>query len=140
MPDWREISAELGVANAEAVPVSGGDISSAWRLGNLFLKTGPIDAFEMFSAEAEGLAELAASNSVRVPEVAGLGKTSAGSYIAMEWLALERASVETEATLGRQLAEMHRVTEARFGWHRDNTIGLTPQPNTVERRLARLPA
>ena len=30
---------------------------------------------------------------------------------------------------GRQLAAMHRNGRERFGWHRDNTIGSTPQPN-----------
>jgi fructosamine-3-kinase len=33
--------------------------------------------------------------------------------------------------LGRNLARMHRVTGSRFGWHRDNTIGATPQVNTA---------
>ena len=29
--------------------------------------------------------------------------------------------------MGEQLAAMHQVTAARFGWERDNTIGSTPQ-------------
>ena len=32
--------------------------------------------------------------------------------------------------LGEQLAALHRVGAARFGWHRDNTIGATPQLNS----------
>jgi len=36
----------------------------------------------------------------------------------------------TDELLGRQLAALHRVTHTRFGWHRDNTIGSTPQINT----------
>jgi fructosamine-3-kinase len=31
--------------------------------------------------------------------------------------------------LGDQLAALHRATESRFGWHRGNTIGSTPQSN-----------
>jgi fructosamine-3-kinase len=31
--------------------------------------------------------------------------------------------------LGERLARLHRVTAPRFGWHRDNTIGATPQSN-----------
>ena len=34
--------------------------------------------------------------------------------------------------LGRELAAMHRHRRARFGWHRDNTIGSTPQVNREE--------
>ena len=130
MPDWNEISTKLGVPNAIPTPVSGGDISAAWRLGNLFLKTGPLASRDMFSAEAGGLDEIANSNSVRVPEVVGLGETGDSAYIAIEWIEFERPTADTEFMLGRQLAEMHRCTAERFGWHRDNTIGLTPQPNT----------
>lgn len=32
--------------------------------------------------------------------------------------------------LGTQLAAMHRITAAKFGWQRNNTIGATPQINT----------
>jgi fructosamine-3-kinase len=31
--------------------------------------------------------------------------------------------------LGQQLAKQHRYCEDRFGWHKDNTIGSTPQHN-----------
>ena len=31
--------------------------------------------------------------------------------------------------MGRMLAKLHRVTGPRFGWHRDNWIGLSPQQN-----------
>jgi fructosamine-3-kinase len=31
--------------------------------------------------------------------------------------------------LGELLAVQHRVTREKFGWHRDNTIGSTPQSN-----------
>jgi protein-ribulosamine 3-kinase len=31
--------------------------------------------------------------------------------------------------LGEQLAALHRATAPQFGWHRDNTIGATPQHN-----------
>jgi fructosamine-3-kinase len=33
------------------------------------------------------------------------------------------------AALGRGLAALHANHAERFGWHRDNTIGSTPQPN-----------
>jgi len=47
----------------------------------------------------------------------------------MEWLELGSASSDTQRILGQQLAELHRHTQDRFGWSRDNTIGLTPQHN-----------
>ena len=129
MPDWAAILEDLGVAGETPRPVSGGDISAAWRVGDLFLKTGPASSFDMFSAEAEGLAEISATGTIRVPAVVACNTVTGTAFIATEWLAFGRAARETEARLGGQLAQLHQVTRDRFGWHRDNTIGLTPQHN-----------
>jgi len=139
MPDWSTITSALrdaGVnvaASASPRPVGGGDISAAWRLetdsGSAFVKTGPEASYDMFAAEAEGLAELAAAGAVRVPGVLTHGAGRGTAFIAMEWLDVERPTRETEARLGTQLAELHRTTQERYGWHRNNTIGLTPQHN-----------
>lgn len=129
MPDWAAITAELGVAGATPQPIAGGDISAAWRVGNLFLKTGPASSYDMFSAEAEGLAELATPGVIRVPEVVACGTHGDTAFLATEWLDLGRPTRDTEVKLGEQLAVLHQATRDRFGWHRDNTIGLTPQPN-----------
>jgi len=96
---------------------------------NVFTKTGPESALAMFEAEAEGLAELRSASAIRVPDVIDVGITDGQSYISLEKLVLSRPSVETERVLGQQLAELHRHTQKQFGWHRDNTIGLTPQRN-----------
>ena len=61
MPDWPDIFAALradGLAisdDASPGPVGGGDISAAWRIDSLFVKTGGIDSLDMLQAEAEGL-------------------------------------------------------------------------------------
>jgi protein-ribulosamine 3-kinase len=94
-----------------------------------FVKSGPADALWMFEAEAEGLSELAAAGEVRVPEVYECGIDGGHAFIAMEKLLLETPSPDTESRLGTQLAALHRHTAAEHGWHRDNTIGLTPQSN-----------
>jgi fructosamine-3-kinase len=84
----------------------------------------------MFSAEADGLAELARPDVIRVPQTIACGVTDDAAYLATEWLDLERSTVNVETRLGEQLAALHRVTRDRHGWHRDNTIGLTPQNNS----------
>ena len=138
MPDWAPIRAALrnagiDVEDVEPRPVSGGDISAAWRLdsaaGSVFLKTGPASSYEMFAAEAEGLAELSQANAVRVPAVIALGEHRASAFIALEWLRFESIGRASERRLGEQLAALHRTTKPRYGWHRDNTIGLTRQIN-----------
>ena len=140
MPDWSAIARDLATAGVSLsrkpspVPVSGGDISAAWRLptndGDLFIKTGPLSAGDMFSAEADGLRELARADAVRVPEVICSGQSETDVFIACEWLIFGPAGPDAERRLGEQLAALHRVTADRYGWHRDNTIGLTPQINT----------
>jgi len=139
VPNWASIIQHLcdsGVAvrrDRPPLPVSGGDISAAWRLESedlpLFLKTGPASSAEMFFAEAEGLAELGSANAVHVPDVLAVHEFADSAFIALEWLELERATATSERLLGEQLAALHRVVHEQFGWHRDNTIGLTPQHN-----------
>ena len=139
MPDWTAIDAALAdaghavSANVSPRPVGGGDISAAWCVettgGAVFLKTGPASSCEMFSAEAEGLEALAAPGVIRVPKVIACGASGDTAFVALEWLDLGRTNSRAEARLGAQLAAMHRCTADAFGWHRDNTIGLTPQHN-----------
>lgn len=139
MPDWSSIARHLndaGIPVSRVVtprPIGGGDISAAWRLdtGNrdVFLKTGPVTSMDMFAAEAGGLAEIAKTNTVRVPEVLAVGQTADAAFLALEWLSFDRPGKHIERQLGERLAMMHRTVEDRFGWYRNNTIGLTPQYN-----------
>ena len=139
MPDWSSIAQHLDEAGVRISqkqrpkPIGGGDISAAWRVsgddGDVFLKTGRIPSLDMFTAEAEGLAELAKPKALRVPEVLAVGRDDDTAFLALEWLAFERVGTDIERRLGERLAMMHRTTASQFGWHRDNTIGLTPQHN-----------
>ncbi len=139
MPDWSSIIPELGKVGVNAVkdsipsPVSGGDISAAWRLatasGDLFVKTGPLSSAHTFSAEVEGLKEIAAVGILRTPQVVASGEAGSTAYLALEWLSFERSNKAVERQFGEQLAALHHATKKQYGWHRDNTIGLTLQKN-----------
>jgi fructosamine-3-kinase len=94
-----------------------------------FIKTGPVSALDMFEAEAEGLRELAGTNTIRVPDVFDYGVDNGEAFIAIERLSFERATAAAQSLFGEQLAALHRHTAEQHGWRRDNTIGLTPQPN-----------
>ncbi|HLF38682.1 MAG TPA: fructosamine kinase family protein, partial [Burkholderiales bacterium] len=95
-----------------------------------FVKLNAPARADMFAAEAEGLAEIARSNSVRVPHPVCHGASANASWLVLEHLELRPGDDRSMAELGRNLARMHRVTGERYGWHRDNTIGATPQVNT----------
>src|SRR6185437_4136571 len=51
--------------------------------------------------------------------------------LALEWLSLRAPDAGFGARLGSALAALHRAAlpDARFGWHRDNRLGATPQRN-----------
>ena len=96
-----------------------------------FVKLNRADWVDMFSAESEGLQAISDTDAIRVPQPLCWGTDNRLAYIVMEYVEFGRAKDGTLAALGRQLAAMHHCTAAEFGWHRDNTIGSTPQPNTA---------
>lgn len=139
MPQWEIIAGNIAAVAgdrpdpASARPVAGGCINSAWRLeapgGALFVKTNQPAAAHMFEAEREGLDALRQARALRVPRPLATGVTDQECWIAMEWIPCGRPRAGTETRLGEGLAIQHRQLADRFGWHRDNTIGSTPQPN-----------
>jgi hypothetical protein len=118
---------------------------SATRAGErLFVKTLPgkpaqadadADARDgMLAAEADGLAALAATRTVRVPAVTAVVPAGEGfpALLALEWLDLVPPDAGFGARFGVALAALHRapVDPPRYGWPRDNFLGATPQRNT----------
>ena len=116
--------------------VGGGDINTAMKISgassnnvgkDYFLKLNSASLLGMFEAEAAGLSDLAAAGAIRVPESVCTGISGSQAFIVMECLDL--AGRGSMLAFGEQLAQMHRHTKDQFGWHRDNTIGSTPQIN-----------
>jgi protein-ribulosamine 3-kinase len=95
-----------------------------------FVKLNAPGKADMFAAEAAGLLEIAATQTVRVPQPLCHGESPLASWIVLEHLDLRSASGAGMQALGRDLARLHRVSAPRYGWHRDNTLGATPQVNT----------
>jgi fructosamine-3-kinase len=140
MPPWDDIARGIGDATGApfaveaAEPVGGGCINKAYRIEGqgraCFVKLNGPERRPMFEAEAAGLAEIARSESIRVPRSVCCGANEAASWLVLEYIELGSAGDNSMRELGRQLARMHRATSAQFGWDRDNTIGATPQRNT----------
>lgn len=134
---WDAIAEQISAATGEtfrlanARPVGGGCINEAHRLdgegGPFFAKLNRADKLEMFEAEADGLRDIAATDTIRVPHPVCHGISGDQAYLVLEHIDLGGGG--SGAELGRRLAKLHAVPQARFGWRRDNTIGDTPQPN-----------
>ncbi len=137
------LSAATGrhVAAGPESAVGGGSINECVRWpspeGPLFVKLAAVDRLSMFEAEADGLRELASAKAVRVPHVLGCGVGGDRAFLALEWIEFGGSSARCESLLGERLARQHRVVASEFGWHRDNTIGSTPQHNTPDRDWVR---
>ena len=74
------------------------------------------------------LEAITATRTVDVPAVICRGTAQGKSYLVLEYITF--SSENTEAKLGRQLAQMHRHTASKFGWPSDNFIGTTKQVNS----------
>lgn len=126
-------AAGLGAGIRRAQAVGGGCIHRAERVEmedgrRLLVKRNDAACAPMFAAEAEGLAELARPRALRVPRALAHGTAAAEAYLALEYLELTDGPGDPPA-FGRALARLHATTAEAFGWHRDNYIGETPQPN-----------
>jgi fructosamine-3-kinase len=140
MNNWQIIAEHIAQVTGkpfdpvEPRHVGGGCINMAVRLMDgehaYFVKLNQTALLDMFEAESEGLKAMAETETIRVPRPLCSGLTNDQAYLVMEYIEMGHASRESRGIAGRQLAEMHRTGWRDFGWHRDNTIGSTPQPNT----------
>ena len=118
----------------KVVSVGGGCINSAFLLEGegvaFFVKINRKEQLPMFEAEATGLHEIAATKTVRVPLPICHGVGGDKSYLVLECLELRPTEGACDRVFGQKLAAMHKIAQTFYGWHRDNTIGSTRQPNT----------
>ncbi len=139
---WNSIAAHISQVSGKSFqashqrPVGGGSINRAYALSDetgraYFVKVNVASCIAMFEAEALGLQQIAATQTIRVPLPICWGTTEQSAYIVLEWLDLGYGTHRAWAAMGEQLAAMHRVSSTQgFGWEQHNTIGLTPQINT----------
>lgn len=137
MPDWSTI--EQSIEDTLGLPFSatqqqaigGGCINDAYKLSDgvmhYFVKLNKPQYAEMLAAERDGLDELANSQTIRVPRPVAHGASDSYSFLITEYLSL--GGRMDNARFAADLAAMHQTTSGKFGWLRNNTIGLTPQNN-----------
>jgi fructosamine-3-kinase len=140
MPVWHAIEMQLQDVLGEPVNLSapqtvgGGSINQSCRVNSgqqsWFVKLNRAESLGMFVAEAEGLKALSEAGALRIPQPLCWGHDDQQAWLVMESLELGGSGDAVELAEG--LASVHRIQSARFGWHRDNTIGSTPQINTQE--------
>jgi fructosamine-3-kinase len=116
---------------ANAHPLGGGCINDAQVLTTsngpqLFLKQNRGQPPDTFPREADGLRELASvPGAPRVPQVL----LQDSDFLLLEYLTPEPRHPHIWQVFGAELATLHLSTQPQFGFHADNYIGSTPQPN-----------
>jgi fructosamine-3-kinase len=128
-------------------PLRASGFCSTWQAQGgstaLFLKSLPLAKAETLEAEADGLAALGATSTVRVPHVMVCSRDSEFdlALLALEWLEFGAPDGGFGARFGAALGALHRAQpsegDGRYGWRRDNLLGATPQTNRWSRDRAK---
>lgn len=137
---WDHISQQIAQTTGQAFSIQnknalgGGCINETQKISDgqvsYFVKTNHIAHGDMFEAEAEALQEMADSHTVTVPRPICYGDDGQSCYLVLEYLPMHGSADMVD--FARQFAAMHRIVKSQFGWHRNNTIGSTPQMNDFE--------
>lgn len=114
--------------------VSGGDISQAYLLETshrrVFMKLHKgAEAMAMFAAENAGLLAIAATQTIRTPQVFHCGIVENTAVLLIEYVESKRPCDDDFERLGQQVARLHQTTAETFGWDADNFIGRLRQQN-----------
>ena len=133
---WLTTRTGRSFAARPAEVVHGGSINHCVRWpaagGDAFVKLRRGSRAPAYAAEAEGLANLLARTRCACLRFWPSGRSRATPYSHSSGSNCPvggEGDARFQARLGEGLAMQHRVTAARCGWHRDNTIGATPQHN-----------
>jgi protein-ribulosamine 3-kinase len=130
--DWRDAVREACAAprSASLHVVAHGHWSESWLLRDgarrWLVKTAVPQYAPLLDSEAEGLAGLCETSTVRVPDVVARGS----GWLVLEWLDLRPLEAGAVAKLGAALAQLHLAPAGKsYGWAHDNFIGGMPQQN-----------
>ena len=130
----RHISDQIQSQITAFRPVSGGDISSAYLLKTqsqkfLLKVNSKSSAKTMFDAEQQGLRAIESTKTIAVPHVHLVDELDGKAFLLMDFVESRRPNAKDYTHFGRDLANMHLVSNDQFGFSSDNFIGSLPQSN-----------
>ncbi|WBL25057.1 fructosamine kinase family protein [Zunongwangia sp. HGR-M22] len=114
--------------------LSGGDINIVFLLntseGKKVIKINSAQRFPgMFEAEMEGMKALKAAKAIDVPKMIDVYTEAGYSCLLMDYRETGPKSSNFWTNFGKQIADLHRNTQPKFGFSEDNYIGSLPQQN-----------
>ncbi len=135
--DWDDLA--LCISNEEGInfslqykhPISGGCVNDAWHISDFyhsyFVKINKSIFHDIFKAEQNGLEALLQTKTFKVPRPVVCGVNGVNAFLVMEYI--EFSPKQNLVGMGERLAELHKHTYHKFGWHQNNVIGSTHQSN-----------
>ena len=136
---WKEIANNISKTKGitfeilNANPIAGGCINESYQIKDnnhcYFVKLNHKNTMYMLAAEADGLREMAATKTIKVPSPVCLGTNNQKAYLVLDYI--PSTNGKSQMQLGKNLAKLHSIHQIKFGWHRDNNIGLTKQLNPL---------
>jgi protein-ribulosamine 3-kinase len=130
MSSFEKIGLHIGERIISDSSIGGGCIGDSRVVktdaGNkYFLKSYGTSSGSIIKNEANGLEELAKSNTIHIPQVI----YSDDQFLLLEYIEQSsRVSIFSEL-FGQRFAKMHKYTSEEFGFYENNFIGATPQIN-----------
>lgn len=113
-------------------PVSGGCINNASKIitncGIFFLKWNKTADNKMFAVESKGLDLIQKSNTIYTPHVIAYDS----NFLMMEFIEKGSPTHSLWEEFGRDLSELHKVSNMNFGLDYNNFIGSLPQKNNPQ--------
>ena len=116
-------------------PVGGGCINNTGVFGykgqNFFLKWNQ-NAHELFEKEKLGLELLTNQTEIEIPNVIGQGIAEDFDFLCLEFIEKGISTKKYWRNFGENLANLHKISNEKFGLHFENHIGRLPQTNEFE--------
>lgn len=118
----------------QASVLTGGDINAVYLLETstekLVIKVKDAKRYpKMFAAEKAGLETLRSPKVIDVPKPIASGEFQDLSYLLLEYKASAKKNPKFWTRFGEQLAQLHKQSNATFGYSQNNYIGSLPQYN-----------
>ncbi|SFB90720.1 hypothetical protein SAMN04487907_1011124 [Zunongwangia mangrovi] len=120
--------------------LSGGDINDVFLLntteGKKVVKMNSATKFPgMFEAEMAGMKALKAAEAIDVPQMIDVYTENDYSCLLMEHRETGSRSSNFWTVFGKQMADLHKNTQPKFGFSEDNYIGSLPQQNNEHENI-----
>ena len=132
----KYLSVFLGLRIKRIKPISGGDISTAYKIetdsNNFFLKTNSHPAaIKMFMSEKEALTTISETKTIETPKVYECNSINNQAFLLLQYIESKSPEQNDFKVFASKLAQLHSISSTFFGFSNHNFIGSLHQNNTT---------